>query len=441
MESENKQYDLKLHPIAEEGFIGTIKIDEPSNESSETPFPIETVIILDRSGSMGDSARKVSNEIIPLFLKKLSYDVNQTVHFITFDSKSELFSVTIERMKSLPIRAQGGTIMTPALKKCAEIFQTFDNTKPIRLLTISDGQVQDEIETAIAAGEFSKICKENNFTINSQAVRLFTSASQPDTTALCSLLQVNNVTTSRLADISTTESNDEIATKIANLFKNDNLVNGQNMNTKSENVMKFPWESSTQQLTLLPGENIFWLKGMPSEDIKIGDTPVKIQMQSPLTLHQFQSLMAEKIEFIVDHMKILKVIGTKETEIIIKRILEYFESTEETLTKTCLNVDSVHEKKLSNLLSNIANAENIENMDSAQKAEYLRGSEVLEESVSLVLKDIAHEEQTSDRLIEKYEEIEEQTSAAIEHLINYVKTFSLETRLHFAKEILFADKK
>jgi hypothetical protein len=292
-------------------------------------------------------------------------------------------------MKSF-LKAQSGTNI-PIYEKCKEIFQNFDLNKSIRVLTISDGQIANRKKTEKAEDDFVDFCKRSNFAINSQAVHLFTSEIQPDTSALCSLLQINNMITCRFAEISTTESNDEIATKIANLFKNDNLVNGQNMNTKSENVMKFPWESSTQQLTLLPGENVFWLKGMPSEDIKIGDTPVTIQMQSPLTLHQFQSLMAEKIEFIVDHMKILKVVGTKEAGNVMTRILEYFETTEETLTKKSPQVKNSNlERRISIILANIVENENIDDLDSTQKVEYLR-----EASVEKEFPKVAHFSMTS----------------------------------------------
>lgn len=390
MESEKRnEYELKLHPIVEEEFIGTIEIDESSKKNAETMSSIETVIILDRSGSMADAVKRVSNEIIPLFLSKLSYESHQSIHFMTFESKCELFLVTVERMKSLPIRAQGGTNMAPAVRKCEEIFKAFDKSKPIRVLTVSDGQVSDSREAEKAATEFASFCKDSNFSINSQAVRLFTSESQPDTTALCSLLQINNTTSSHLTDISTSESNEVIATKIADLFKDDNLLHGQNLSSKDENIMKFPWESNTSQLTLVPGVNMLWLKGLPSEDLKIGDESVKVHMQSPVTLLKFQSLIGQKLEFIVDHMKILKVVGTEEAEKDINRILEYFERTEETLTKKStmvkyFNADPGHKKKISSLLTSIAEDKNVKNFDSAQKAEYLRKLCVEKTNASLI---------------------------------------------------------
>lgn len=376
-EIESKVYELKIHPVDGEEFIGTIKIEKIHSTSSSL---VQTVILLDRSGSMGDAARRVSNEIIPMFLEKLSYDKNQIVHLITFDLMSHLYSVTVERMKSLQIRAQGGTKMAPAVKKCQEIFRSFDNQKPIRLLTISDGKVNDAEETEKTASAFAEFLKKFNFLINSQAVRLFTSKSQPDTTALCSLLRINNTTTSQLVDISTSETNESIATKIANLFKDDKMAKVLSLKTQKKNILKFPWETTpTNTLALTCGDNLFWVNGEVSENAKIGNEEVEIMVQPQLTLHEFQNLMEEKLNYIVDHMKILKVLGTDEAGDVISKILEYFEGKEGSLSK-----NSTTETKISKLLASIANDKNVKNLNSAEKAEYLRNNLSYEEDFGKV---------------------------------------------------------
>ena len=381
-EKTQETFNLKLHPIAEGEFIGTIKIEESSNVSNEVlecSELIETVVILDRSGSMADAVRRLTNEIIPLFLAKLKYESHKIIHFITFDTKAQLFTVTIDRMKSLTIRAQGGTNMAPALTKLEEVLQNVEINTSIRVLTISDGQVGDQKEALKAATSFAEFCKTKKFSINSQAVRLFTSESQPDTMALCSLLQINNVTKSKLADISSKESNEVIATKIAELFRNDGLVNNKTLKTESNSILKFPWENSSAQIKLKPGNNVFWMKEKPN-DIKIDDIPVKIQMQPEMTLKKFQTLMADKLDYIIDHMKILKVVGTEEAEKVVGKMLKYFEKTEDDLTKNSslvkyFNVTSLHKNKISNLLASIAKEEKINELDSAQKADYLRENE------------------------------------------------------------------
>jgi hypothetical protein len=106
--------------------------------------------------------------------------------------------------------------------------------KPVRILTISDGEVSDRKETEREVSKLVDLLKIKNLTINSQAVRLFTSSTQPDTAALCSLLQLNNATTSQLIDISGFEDDEVIIDKIVKLFKGDNLSAYENLMTESK---------------------------------------------------------------------------------------------------------------------------------------------------------------------------------------------------------------
>ena len=374
----DESFKLNLYPLTDGEFIGTIKVQQTPETGKQTPEDtslIETVIILDKSGSMGDQARRLTNEIIPLFLSKLLYDEKRVMHFITFDSVSALYSKRIEDMRNFTCSGEGGTTMAPAVVKCQEIFGTFVNNygKPIRLLTISDGEIQDMNETEKAAESFVKFLANHDFTINSQAVRLFTSSSQPDTRAIASLLQVNNTTTSQLLDISSTESNESIAEKIADLFRGDNLANSINLSTKNNIVIKFPWESTntSENLALTPGDNLFWLRAVPSNEIRVSGKSVEVALEVPLTMMKFQELMKEMLDYIVDQMKILKVIVTDVIEKKMQSMLQYFEKTEDDLIKKS-NFPSLHQKKISKVLALISNDKNIKNLDQAQMAEYLR---------------------------------------------------------------------
>lgn len=379
----SSKYECKLYQLDKEEFVGSIKIDEnvsQADQANNASKHIETVIILDRSGSMGDTARCVTNEIIPLFLSELSYKPTDNIHFITFDSTAQLYSVTVDDMECLPITAMGGTNMAFAVIECQKLFASFTSDKRIRCLTVSDGEVSDPDDTKIAANELVEFLKTRSFSINSQAVRLFTSSNQPDTTALSSMLQLNNTTKTSLVDISTWESNEVIAKKFADLFRSDNFSKGQSMNIESSNIQKFPWEDNqSSQLTLTPGENLFWLKGAPSGDFKVGDTPVEIAQQEPMTLLKFQSLMEEKLDYIIDHMKVLKVIGTEEANEEVEKMVNYFEKKETQLSEKSILVKyfkmkSVFRSKITKVLKTIAEDVSIKDLNSAQKAEYLQSS-------------------------------------------------------------------
>lgn len=384
VKNKGRSFKLKFYPLDPEEYIGTIKVDDKVGpQGSES---VQTIIILDKSGSMEDTAGRISNEIIPLFLTKLFYEPTDVVHLITFESQARRSTVTVENMKSLVIIGDGWTYMAPAVSECKTIFNEFNSDKPVRVLTISDGEIQDQKKTDEAATNLVDSLKNLHFTINSQAVRLFTSDDQPDTKALCSLLQLNNTTTSKLVDISTSESNESIASRMADLFKNDNFMSAQSLTTDEQVLLKFPWESSAaSQLTLVPGENLFWLVGVPSDDFKIVDESLNFALESPLTLLQFQALMKDKLHYIVNHMKILKVINTVESNETVKKMVKYFDQKETSLARKSpfakfLNIDLIHRNKISGLLSLIAEDDTVKNLDSAKTADYLREIGFIEET-------------------------------------------------------------
>jgi hypothetical protein len=386
-----QNYFLKTHKLSDNEFIGTVQIEKASNNQQD-PSLVETIIILDRSGSMGSEVPRVINEIIPKSLTKLFYDNEQVIHIITFDNATEYFCETIKTFRTMEISSKGGTIMEPAIKKLQELLATLSYNKPIRLLTISDGQVHDRVKVLSAAGDLVKFLENHDFSINSQAVRLFTGMNQPDTTALASLLQINNTTTSSLVDIPASESNDVITDKISNLFRSDNLDYSRTLTMTEKLVKKFPWETSeSSQITLTPGENIFWLKTIPSGEIKVDQYQAFVVPQQPLTLLKFQALMDTKLDYFVDQMRILKVIGTEAAENVVMQMLEYFEQKEEYLIRNSFIVqwfglDWIHRKKISKVLEVIAKEDNIKTLSPAEKAEYLRKAGFSKENPTVVEK-------------------------------------------------------
>lgn len=70
------------------------------------------------------------------------------------------------------------------------------------------------------------------------------------------------------------------------------------------------------------------------------------------------------MNYIVDHMKILKVIGTSEALQTVQRIVQYFEEKENYLEK----------KKITRKLKSIANRNRLNQLDSDEKAEFLRNN-------------------------------------------------------------------
>lgn len=357
MESNN---ELDIYALDDINFIGTVTI-----ENNKDSHLMETVIILDESGSMGKETLRFTNRIIPLVLSKLSYEKAQLIHLITF---SHYYYKTAEQLKTFSITSRG-TYMAPPLEQLRILFQKFPPNKPIRILCISDGNASDRKQTGKAALSLTEFMDQ--FSINSQAVRLFTSKSQPDTKALCSIMQINNTTHSKLIDISAKESDGTIARKIAALFRSDKFSRSKILLMEEKIILKFPWDAEpTSQILLFPGRNVFWLKRIPNSAI-IQSSSVKIIKRKYLDLTKFQGLMDGQLIYILNHMQILKIINTVEANKIINQILKYFESTEDELAKRYC----VGEKKISILLADIARDKNFVSLDAVNTAEYLRGKQ------------------------------------------------------------------
>lgn len=368
---ENDTFNIELHPLPEtDEYIGTIKIEE-----NETLNSVQTVIILDRSGSMeldseNDQAKRFTNEILPLFLSNLLYEKSQPVHLLSFAKTARHELVTVEEMKSLPIKAKGNTYMEDVMENIHRLFSThLDEKKPVRVLTITDGKDQDYRKTQEATTKLIEFLNKSHFSINSQAVRLFTSKEQPDSKALCNLLQINNTTKSELVDIDARESNGSIASALTKLFESDNFSRYKTLSTEEKILAKFPWDIPSYQIILIPGQNVFWVKKVPATAMKIGNSLVKIVEQPPLTLSNFQLVMETKLYYILGKLPILKIVGTDEALEKVNKMLKYFEKTEDKLAQ--LRVKSLSTKVISIAFAQINNAI-AENLDSNGISKYLQ---------------------------------------------------------------------
>lgn len=172
MSSGTKRNQLEVYPLAD-GYICSINVE--SNAEYATPKEVQTVIILDRSGSMGQSVHKIMNEVLPIFFDRLNYNPDDTIYVITFDSVCEVLTLRVSDFGKLPMNNRGCTNMTLAVQTFKEIFSTFDMNIPVRVLTISDGDVDSPSLTKQAGDDLAKFVSEFQVPINSQAMRLFTS--------------------------------------------------------------------------------------------------------------------------------------------------------------------------------------------------------------------------------------------------------------------------
>ncbi|CAF3331798.1 unnamed protein product [Rotaria sp. Silwood2] len=392
----NSDLELFLYPN-ENGYIGKLALnisnDNNINESLLSKSNVSTIVILDRSGSMGNSVPRFVNKILPDIFTSLNYSDNDIITLITFDSSPNKYTIPIKKLSSFTIKCQGQTFMAPGITMLTNFIRNElpKDCHALRLLTISDGEVHDQSEVQIAATQLTSLVK-NDFLINSQAVRLFTSSSQPDTRAVSSLLQLNNTSNVNLLDLKTSLNDREISVTIASLFSNDSLNRHAVLKSEEKILKTTPWQISTQNtISLFPGENVFWLNKLPTETLTVGEKKVKIHMQEQLTVETYEKLLKTKIDYYINQLKILKIVNTVESQKEINDIMNYFQNIENSLLSNDKDVNillndsslrarlqylknSIIRKKKSFVmrLSQIANDDKVSQLNSAQQAEYLR---------------------------------------------------------------------
>lgn len=339
---------LKVYPLKDNEFLATIE----SNEAGEATCPdgIETICILDRSGSMEEAVVKVLNEIIPSTLAQLSYDDQQIIHTIAFNERALLYPLTSEQMKCFPLTARGKSFLSGAIENLTKLLATFEVGTSVRILTISDGKVNDREEVEKASQKLYDVVTSRNLSINSQVLRVFTSDILPDKAALSTLLNVNNSCQPWVLDVAPTESTEEIAAKIVDVFKSDSMGAQKIMKSETKNILHLPWElKGVDEIMLRPGKNFLWLNSIPkSSSVTVDGEKVSIEVQPPLDLATFQSLMEAELSMLEQQMKYFKEMNSSEGNESMRKMVKYFQATEDYLISKSSN------RKITNFLSQMS---------------------------------------------------------------------------------------
>lgn len=386
--------ELILYPIDKE-YIGKIFVKLPEDETDKkqpVKSELTTIVILDRSGSMGDEVARFVNSILPEVFYKLEYPDDYILHLITFDSIPELIPLTVAALPNYNIDCRGCTQMAGAIEELKKLLLTLTkDQKAVRVLTVSDGMVDDQENTQKHAEELAKFT-EQKFEINSQAVRLFTSYCQPDTRAISSVLRLNNLTNVNLLDLSQQLSDDEIINSIVNLYTDDCLTYQIVMNSEENLFKKSPWTpGSLDKITVFPGENIFWVEKVPSKPIKIQDINVTIKIEQDISLETYGELLDKKMQHFMTQLKILKVVNTPEATETIANMVQYFQKCENSILNKETDIQIIlnnpglqsrlqylktmilrRNKTYSIRMAEIANDEKVSQLNAAQQADYLR---------------------------------------------------------------------
>ena len=394
-------FNLKIYKSGN-GFLG--KIDTSSINSINSKKDVLFIVILDVSGSMGQLVPRFVNTILPKVLQNLN--ISKEIKLITFSDESHLYNGDSNFFKILRIQSEGSTYMSNSFKFLNDILN-LSPTESLRLLTISDGELDDQKETVLNASEICEKYK-HSFKINSQAIRLYTSSSEPDTRGLSSMLQFNSTNEAKLLDVDGFSDVNDIINRVSDLFKNDGLDYNLCLKSSEKIFLENPWDEGSDVFKLINGENIFWMKKVP-EKIIIGNEfnyeNVNIEKCENLTIENYKNILDNKIKYFYQKLKILKVVNTKIAAQEMNKIVEYFENFENVLNLQKIedekNLNVIDKFKISNRafllkkliekrnssishkMKEIKNDDKVSELNSKQLADFLRNLDINKDSKKL----------------------------------------------------------
>ena len=452
--------DITLYPYRK-GYIAETYVDE-KEKGNTTNY--ELIFIIDRSGSMRHSYPVLINKLIPHLLDLLKFPENKETHFIVFEDFVEYRKFTKKDFQNCSENANGDIEkMTDVFPQLEKIFIPENQNKSFRILTLSDGElvVKEERKNVpiLASALYEKI--KGKFRINSQAIRYFTSlCSQPDTMALASILQINTINEATLIDINYIDSYSESAEKIADLFKNDGFDVDLKLKSNEECIKKEPWIDAKNEVDLIFGKNIFWIENFgKSTDfiLKIGEKEKKMNIKygEELKLSNYSEILSSKISQFMNKLRILKLFDCANAEKEMELIINYFKKLEDSLAKEETNEEiTLRDGKLgsritflkklikkrgliSNQMNIIKNMNKLSQLNSQQKADYLRSVDNTKLGKSLAKKALGEDEDLNEVVFKEIGNI----SNHIEELdsIDYTKHpssfYSTSTTLESLKDL------
>lgn len=291
--------------------------------------------------------------------------------------------------------ARGCTEMEPSIDALNEKIRSIPRGTPVRLVVLSDGELFDTDETCAASSRYAAELREHT-RINSQAIRFFTSSSQPDTRGLASVLALNNVTSPRVVDLRSGMDDESIVDSIASLFEGDGLESMCALRCDNEVMTLNPWDAKAAgNLVLRPGTNYVWFKEPPKNLRVVEDdnlaTRVNVSIAKRMCADDLAGPLKPLVDSYVSRLRVLKVVNTAESVVEMNNMISYFEKLDESLMRDEVEPGKMLEdrslagrldyfralvrRRRSSLLvkmREIANDDKVAQLSAAQQADYLR---------------------------------------------------------------------
>jgi hypothetical protein len=424
--ASQSKLQVEIVPMGPSGFLGKIIVNDAMISQYSQASKFATIVILDQSGSMGDWVQRVIRELLPKVFDGLEYNPEEVVYLLPFDNRCRIIEMKVCDFSGCKnIGPGGGTYMVPVMCKLEHLLDSFENSdnavSGVRILTVSDGAVFDQIQTKERADALTSKYKDT-FKFNSQAVQIFSSNyASPDTTALCSLLQLSNTATPRITNIF--KKHELNIPAIVGAFAGDGVDFALKLQSENGDLLwgkKNLWDVEyTDSIGLRAGENLFWINPILVDSLTSGkkrlrfhsDILAAVSLSEPVTeLSTASALMDRQLASICDHLKILRLIDSQTSQQQMQNIIEKYRQLESQILSTSADTDGpsilandmssrlVHLRQtlkkraagFATKMAQIANDDTIDALNSAQKADYLRATVHSKTSRGLAKRATAH---------------------------------------------------
>ena len=432
-----------------------IEINSNSRKSSNLSSNCEFIFVMDKSGSMGCYVNDILTKVFPKVYDKLNFPENKTIYLLTFDNNVNSYTYNKNDFRNTSIVGDGGTSMSEIPIKLENILNQINSNKPICLLTLSDGIIDDQDETQDNATNLVKKLNGRFSNFNSQAIRFMSSNyAQPDTRALCSLLQLNSNLQDNNSNILLTfnpidnnQNNDdgmsdskceELANEISKLFQ---ISEGSGWILKSNGNKKFrvePYGPELSFLELPKGKTTLFIDSICSNDIskdfsistEDNSEKVSVSSKGEVTQSNLYQVYQDSIEKLMKKVIINKGIQSSEAKQNNDKIINFINILENKTPGT-----KVNNNKLTEIFKNINNDQTANHLNGNQLNDYINKKlKECKESIDLMVN-----EEINNNKKEKLNEFIILIDAS-ETMENYIKKLQ-EILYETVKKLGFEDNK
>eukprot|EP00397_Hematodinium_sp_SG-2012_P003676 GEMP01003684.1.p1 GENE.GEMP01003684.1~~GEMP01003684.1.p1 ORF type:complete len:1155 (+),score=327.23 GEMP01003684.1:76-3540(+) len=371
---------------------GTSKTSKTNGKKGSLPRPI---IVLDRSGSMGQWVHRMVSEVCPTFLRLAGYADDDQVVLITFDSETDRVQIsnrdpTVSELSKLKVSSRGSTQMAGSVQMLANILS--EDAVDTHVLVLSDGEVHDKSDVLATA---ERLATTHEAPLSFSLVRLMTSSyGEPDTQALACMGSWSNVADSTpVIDITPPPEysvdafvDTVLETDGAQFFRGD-IGNMVVLEAPGSVLRRTPLQDPVARMQLRVNNNsqmVMLLVDQGVESLTLDGVSYALKFDDAPSEHDLVPFLSA----VENQMRMWAVMGSCADRM--KKVAQWLTDLESLLTQPDLNADAPignsskaraqriliqvrhRQKQIIHRIKQLANEDMVANFNAAQQAAFLR---------------------------------------------------------------------